>query len=62
MAAIWFLADLLAMASGRDALLCCRRDFTNSSSSFELSDRPDPSCETRWSADVSLTITSGAHS
>lgn len=58
MVAICFFAGLLAMPSGRDAVSCCRRDFSNSSSSFELSDRPDPSYDTQWSADVSLTVTS----
>lgn len=57
MVAIWIAADLLAMLSGWDALSCCRRDFTNGSSSCELSDPPDQSCDTHWSADVSLAVT-----
>ncbi|KAF4100972.1 hypothetical protein G5714_019168 [Onychostoma macrolepis] len=47
---------LMAMPSGQDALSCCRRDFTNSSSSFELSDRPGPSCDTQWSADGTAVV------
>lgn len=47
---------LLVMPSGRDALSCCRRDFVNDSSSFELSDCPDPACDTHWSADDIVVV------
>ncbi|RXN05226.1 hypothetical protein ROHU_033573 [Labeo rohita] len=48
--------DLLAMPSGRDALSCCRRDFTNGSSSWELSEHPDPSCNAQWVADGVVVV------
>ncbi|XP_026088135.1 uncharacterized protein LOC113062470 isoform X2 [Carassius auratus] len=48
--------DLLAMPSGQDALSCCRRDFTNDSSSYELSERPDPTSHQHWSADDIVVV------
>ncbi|XDV33408.1 hypothetical protein PO909_003832, partial [Leuciscus waleckii] len=42
---------LLALPSGRVALSCCRRDFSNGSSACQLSNAPDPTCDTHWSAD-----------
>ncbi|XP_026088137.1 uncharacterized protein LOC113062470 isoform X3 [Carassius auratus] len=47
---------LLAMPSGQDALSCCRRDFTNDSSSYELSERPDPTSHQHWSADDIVVV------
>ncbi|KAI2653261.1 hypothetical protein H4Q32_006672 [Labeo rohita] len=56
MVVIWIPVDLLAMPSGRDALSCCRRDFTNGSSSWELSEHPDPSCNAQWVADGVVVV------
>ncbi|ROK64908.1 hypothetical protein DPX16_1133 [Anabarilius grahami] len=47
---------LLVLPSGRDALTCCRRDFRNGSTSCELSDAPDPTCEAHWSADNIMVV------
>ncbi|KAK9958249.1 hypothetical protein ABG768_012421 [Culter alburnus] len=47
---------LLALPSGRDALTCCRRDFSNGSTSCHLSDAPDPTCNTEWIADDIVVV------
>ncbi|ROK64912.1 hypothetical protein DPX16_1137, partial [Anabarilius grahami] len=47
---------LLALPSGRDALTCCRRDFSNGSTSCQLSDAPDPTCVTEWIADDIVVV------
>ncbi|KAK2887804.1 hypothetical protein Q8A67_016032 [Cirrhinus molitorella] len=47
---------LLAMLSGRDALSCCRRHLTRGSSSYELSDPLDPTCNAQWTADGVVVV------
>ncbi|XP_077086139.1 uncharacterized protein LOC143738106 [Siphateles boraxobius] len=50
------LMCLLVLPSGRAALSCCRRDFSNGSTAFQLSTTPDPTCKTHWSADDIMVV------
>ncbi|KAK7139650.1 hypothetical protein R3I93_016704 [Phoxinus phoxinus] len=49
-------ACLLALPSGRVTLSCCRRDFSNGSTAGQLSEAPDPICDTHWSADGIMVV------
>ncbi|XP_077086142.1 uncharacterized protein LOC143738109 [Siphateles boraxobius] len=49
-------ACLLTLPSGRVALSCCRRDFSNGSTACQLSNAPDPTCDTHWSAEHIMVV------